>query len=103
MEQRKSSTQDQSYKTIKSERSRDLLLRVCDGVAALAPVLWYIHQMKRCDEACLWLIKNNLTGKNLYAFWFLEKEKSFIEVMARINQGLEKEDKLRPLFVGRDL
>ena len=103
MVQQKSSTRGLFYKQIKTDQTRDLLLRVCDGIADLAPLLFYINSMNRCDDACRWLIKSNLTGKNLYAFWWKESDKSYLNVMATINKGLEHDDKLRPIFVGRDL
>lgn len=103
MVRQKSSTKDHFYKQIKTDETRDLLLRVCDGIADLAPLLFYINSMKRCDDACRWLIKSNLTGRNLLIFWIKETDKSALKVMATINKGLEHDDKLRPIFVGRDL
>lgn len=94
---------DRTYNTIKSENLRELLLRVCDGFADLAPLLFYLKDMRRADEACKWLIKSGLTGRNLYILWVHEYGKSALMVMARINQGLEHEDKMRPIRLGRDI
>ncbi len=91
------------YKTLKSEEQRQLLLRVIDGIPQLAPLAWHLKEMRRCDDACRWLIQNNLTGRELYAFWTLQHGNSFLKVIAAITKGLEKLDKTRPVLVGRDM
>lgn len=91
------------YKDIKSEHLRQLLLRVADGVFWLWPLLTQVNAMVRAEEACLWLIKNRLTGQNLYGLWTQEYKMSALKVIARINQGLERDDKMRNVRVGRDI
>ncbi len=88
---------------IKSEVLHYLLLRVCDGYTQLAPLAWYINSMRRSEDACRWLIKNNLTGLNLYSLWVNEYQMSSLKVMSLIKSGLEKEKKHVPLFINRDI
>lgn len=92
-----------SKQIIKTDYQRDLLLRVCDGFTQLAPLLFYINSMRRVEDACKWLIRNNLTGRNLYALWFMEYDKSYLKIMSRINQGLDKDDQMRSVRAGRDI
>lgn len=91
------------YKTISSEKQRQLLLRVADNVFDLWPLLEQLNSMRRSEEALTWLIRNNFTGKNLYDFWVKEKSMSGLQVMEFITQKLEKEDGARVLFYKRDI
>lgn len=90
------------FQTIRSEKLRDQLLQVMDGVTQLAPVLWYINEMVRAEDACAWLIKNKIVGRELMAKWHLEFKGSFLEILAMINKGLDKEDKIKPVLAHRD-
>lgn len=91
------------YSTLESEEQRQLLLRVVDGCAHLAPLAWEIKQMPRWNDVCKWLIASNLTGKNLLAYWMGEHKGSVLGVLMRIKQGIDREDKLKALRVGRDI
>lgn len=90
-------------KDIKSEYTRELLLKVCDDVFELWPLLEQINMMVRCDEACLWLIRNRFVGQELYEYWVHHKHRSFLSVLSFINHNLEKNTELRPLFKGKDI
>lgn len=86
---------------IRNQKQLDLLRRVMDGEKNLAPLIYHINLMRRCEEACKYLIRSNLVGKNLLFFWTIECKKSYLEVIQQINLGLDKE--LREVFVKRDL
>lgn len=66
-------------------------------------MLFHLKDMVRAEEACKWLIANRLTGRDLYGLWVIEYDKSILKVMARINQGLERDDKMRNVRLGKDV
>jgi hypothetical protein len=83
-------------------RRRDLMLRVMDGVPGLAPVLWHIDHMYRCDEVLNWLSRHGYTGKKLEAWIRESNEGSILRTMSAVLKELDGEKEQRGVFAGRD-
>jgi hypothetical protein len=85
-----------------SPKRRDLMFHVMDGVAETLPFLHHFDSQRRCEDILLWLIKNNLTGKNFISWAKTEFPGSILGItkfiLGRLNQ-----DKDYKVLYGRDL
>lgn len=88
----------------KSEYHRDLILVVCDDYyLPLERFLQFLASMVRSEEACLWLIKNDLVGRRLHDWIIYVHDDNVIGAVAAINKGLDKYSDLRPVYAGKDI
>lgn len=89
-----------------NEFHRALVFEICHGpdyAHQLEPLMVFICSHTRTIPVCKWLLKNNLTGKELLDFWLDNHKGSVLAVVAYLNQQLEKADEIRNVFAGRDI
>lgn len=77
------------------------MFRVMDGVTDVLPYLHQMDHQRRCDDILLWLIKNNLTGKNFISWAKTEFPASILGVSEFILRRINQDQEYRVLY-GRD-
>ena len=85
-----------------TEQRRNLMLDAMDGHSELAPLMWHLDRLTRCDQVLMWLIKNKITGQKLNEYWLKEHRGSILGMCKEIIRRICKDNELRPILVGRD-
>ena len=80
---------------------KKLLLEILEEKSELTHIAFHISNMARCNEICLWLIRNKITGFKLAQFWRFEHERSYLNMMKYILSKIDK-DQIKPIIGGRD-
>lgn len=96
--------QDMDFKSMgnMSQARREKLLRVWDGCMETLPLLWHFSNLRRCDEALDWLIRNHFTGKIFAGFCHASFPRSMLGPMKWVLAQVDREKAERPIIAGRD-
>ena len=82
---------------------RELMFNVMDGDNRVLPMLYQLNNFQRCDEIFRYLIRNNLTGRELI-FWFNETfQGSFLNLVAHCLKKIDRDVMRRPLHYHKDM
>ena len=79
------------------ERRRAKMLTILEDRGELLPFLYQVDRLKRCDDILDYLLRNNLTGKRLLAY-YQEQNRSFLHLMADILRRVDKLKSKQKLF-----
>lgn len=89
--------------TENEKKRMELFRRVNDGLEneMVANFLFHIKDYRQIDHMLAWLIKNNITGKNLLAWMRWEHKNSILRTATDIVRCIEG-DVDKKILVGRD-
>lgn len=90
-----------AYPELSHER-RQKMLRIIDGHPNLPLVMYQWHKLRRCDEILDWLLRNRITGMNLFAWLRGEYQFHTLSMAKFILMKVDKEKEEKPILVGRD-
>lgn len=85
-----------------TEQKRQLMLEVMDGFPPNATLLYHLNSFTRCEQILLWLIKNRVTGKNLFEFHKVQFQGSILNMAKEILRRIDHNQELKPILVGKD-
>ena len=81
---------------------RDFYLRIIDDVPGVVPIVYEISKYKHSLDIQVFLIKNNLTGKNLLSWLKNDFSNSILTMIKFVIQKINNERDLKPVIVGKD-
>lgn len=73
---------------------RHLLTEIIENKKELTAFSYFINREIRCEEICAWLIKNKLTGNELWGFWKVECHKKYDVMIKKILLKMDSEKRI---------
>jgi hypothetical protein len=81
---------------------RDFYIRIIDEQPGLMAVAYEISKYKHSLDIQVWLIKNNLTGKNLQSWLKEEFDHSIMSMIKYIIKRVNSDKEIKPIYAHRD-
>jgi len=84
-----------------TEQTREMMLRLADGASEVLPILHIMHNhYARCDEMLRWLIRNQISGRDMVLMVRYQHSNSPLEFFKWLTAKLDHDNELRPMFIG---